>query len=693
MGHLKKAVFVVSVVLSLIVTMNVVSMAFAAAKTPNLWIHVFPSEDAGNQALEDGTIDISAWPLSREWVARWTPMLQTVQMESYVEPAVYQIDLNNQRWPTGDSGSKFYNSSRSQSVMAAEFRKAIACLVDRETILRNVLGGWGVRIDVPVPPSQSAYTDPLNYTISGIVYNFNRTRATQILDAAGFVTGEDGETRVDPLTGDYLAPLTFLVRSDDPVRLQIGQMLAEELVSIGIPLNAKILDKILCLKNTMILYDYSLYTGGWSLGTIPDSYYDLYSSNTYYGPSVGGSNNYVGFCNHEFDGYAAKAKYPVIISEAQEASKTCGYLFLKYCAVVPIYCPKAVKAYKTGWTGTVNDLERGVDNYYSFLNMSNVGDDTIDWGFRENITTLNVIRAEADFWGWRTGISWGTGWGETSDMKMLDLVYEGLLERSLFSQAIMGSGIVENYTVGSWNASAYGGDPDASVMTFNIRSNVTFHNVTGGMRKPVDAYAISFSFNFAQQSIPNYWSHPLSRIWAEVVDNDTIKFFCNNKELWLLHWVGSLKIVNPDIWGIVGAGYYARFYDPAKSDINNNGILDIKEDGTGGWMFDQNASGSIHLVRDEGYYLSSVDIENRIKQMFHAETGDINSDGVVNILDLSLLARALGTTPASGGTPPEWGAWNPQCDLNGDEKVDIVDLVLTTSNYGRTMGQVCADSG
>jgi hypothetical protein len=123
---LKKAVFVVSIILSIIMTLNVVSIAFAAAKTPNLWIHIFPSEDAGNQALEDGTIDISAWPLSREWVARWTPMLQTVQLESYVELGMYQIDLNNQRWPTGDSGSKFYNSSRSQSVMAAEFRKALS---------------------------------------------------------------------------------------------------------------------------------------------------------------------------------------------------------------------------------------------------------------------------------------------------------------------------------------------------------------------------------------------------------------------------------------------------------------------------------------------------------------------------------------------------------------------------------------
>jgi len=56
---------------------------------------------------------------------------------------------------------------------------------------------------------------------------------------------------------------------------------------------------------------------------------------------------------------------------------------------------------------------------------------------------------------------------------------------------------------------------------------------------------------------------------------------------------------------------------------------------------------------------------------------------------LALAARFLGTvdnTPSSDGTPGARGAWNPNCDLNGDNKVDAEDLSIVTANYGKTMG-------
>jgi len=684
-GILKRATFVASVLFASMFGLSIVSVAFAAPKTPNLHIHVYLSDEDGNQALEDGIIDIAGWSLSKEWVNKWTLMFQTISMQSYDELNMFEIDLNSQRWPTGDSGSKFYDSARTQSVKAVEFRKAIACLVDREAIIRDVLGGYGHRMDVPILPSQSAYIDMPNYTFSGVIYDFNRMRAVSILDAAGFTIGLDGETRIDPLTGDYLSPLTFYIRTDDANMEKMGRMLKDELVSIGIPVNAIMADKIVCFKKVMVLYNYNLYTGGWNLGPIPKGYYDFYSSSKYYGPDIGWSENYPGFCNAEFDGYAIRVEYPMTLEDVQEASRTCGYLFLKYCAVVPIYCPEVVKAYRTGWTGVVNDLGHGIDNYFSFLNMDNSGDDTIDWGFKENITTFNVIGAEANLWGWASGDYWGCTWEQSSDSRMLNLIYEGLLDQDPFSQAYVGSGLVENYTLGSWDATSYSGDPDASVLTFHIRNNVTFHNVTGGARKPVDAYVISFSFSFTANSIPNCWCHPLVGTWAEVVDNYTIKFYHWRKSPWILYWVGSFRIINPDIWSKVGSGYQARLFDPAKSDINNNGIIDIMEDGTGAWTFAENASDVIRLVRDDNYYLSSVDVENQLKQMFWADTGDVSRDCVVNILDLSYMARSLGRTtsdPHGSG----WNQYNVDCDLNNDGKIDYLDLAVTSVNYGRTMG-------
>ncbi len=57
--------------------------------------------------------------------------------------------------------------------------------------------------------------------------------------------------------------------------------------------------------------------------------------------------------------------------------------------------------------------------------------------------------------------------------------------------------------------------------------------------------------------------------------------------------------------------------------------------------------------------------------------GDLNSDGIVNIFDLRIVARAFGTVP---GDPN----WDSRADVNRDNRINIYDLVLICRNYGRT---------
>ena len=59
------------------------------------------------------------------------------------------------------------------------------------------------------------------------------------------------------------------------------------------------------------------------------------------------------------------------------------------------------------------------------------------------------------------------------------------------------------------------------------------------------------------------------------------------------------------------------------------------------------------------------------------KASDINADGVVNILDLTLVAAHFGTTPTADQTP------NP--DVNGDGSVNILDLTLVASHLGKTI--------
>jgi parallel beta-helix repeat protein len=57
--------------------------------------------------------------------------------------------------------------------------------------------------------------------------------------------------------------------------------------------------------------------------------------------------------------------------------------------------------------------------------------------------------------------------------------------------------------------------------------------------------------------------------------------------------------------------------------------------------------------------------------------GDLNSDGIVNISDLFIVAKAY-------GTKPEDSNWNPLADLNNDNIINILDLIHVARNYGRT---------
>jgi len=54
---------------------------------------------------------------------------------------------------------------------------------------------------------------------------------------------------------------------------------------------------------------------------------------------------------------------------------------------------------------------------------------------------------------------------------------------------------------------------------------------------------------------------------------------------------------------------------------------------------------------------------------------DINNDGVVDMLDISIAAYAFGSYP---GHP----RWNPLADVNHDNYVDMVDLSLIARHFG-----------
>jgi nitrous oxidase accessory protein len=58
--------------------------------------------------------------------------------------------------------------------------------------------------------------------------------------------------------------------------------------------------------------------------------------------------------------------------------------------------------------------------------------------------------------------------------------------------------------------------------------------------------------------------------------------------------------------------------------------------------------------------------------------GDVNYDTVVNIVDISIIAKAFGSRLRDAN-------WNPRCDLNNDKIINIIDLSVAASRFGNRM--------
>ena len=91
-------------------------------------------------------------------------------------------------------------------------------------------------------------------------------------------------------------------------------------------------------------------------------------------------------------------------------------------------------------------------------------------------------------------------------------------------------------------------------------------------------------------------------------------------------------------------------------DTSQLGILEVHA-----WL------GAVELVGANGADILIV------SEHFHWD-GDINWDGYINDDDLNLISAAFGSIP---GDPN----WDPDCDLNHDNKVDMMDVVIPALNY------------
>ncbi len=147
---------------------------------------------------------------------------------------------------------------------------------------------------------------------------------------------------------------------------------------------------------------------------------------------------------------------------------------------------------------------------------------------------------------------------------------------------------------------------------------------------------------------------------VHVVNSTAIEIYFKRKNAWNVEWAGAMLIIGKSIWENVPLDYNTlKANDPATDDKNNNDIVDLKEDGTGAWTFDNYIPGNyITLKAYDKYYLTQAYIKERLAETFHYSAGDVDESNVVGIRDLGLIHRALGTQ--QGKRSKRNGLWRIQ---------------------------------
>ncbi|NWF86804.1 hypothetical protein HXY32_03225 [Candidatus Bathyarchaeota archaeon] len=79
-------------------------------------------------------------------------------------------------------------------------------------------------------------------------------------------------------------------------------------------------------------------------------------------------------------------------------------------------------------------------------------------------------------------------------------------------------------------------------------------------------------------------------------------------------------------------------------------------------------------IGDTPYIIDSYNIDH-YPLMHPWRLEDVNCDGNINVLDLIVVANALGTSPSDL-------RWNPNADVKEDNKINILDLILVANYLG-----------
>ncbi|MEM1524538.1 MAG: ABC transporter substrate-binding protein, partial [Nitrososphaerales archaeon] len=257
-----------------------------------------------------------------------------------------------------------------------DVRYAINYLINRKYIVNEILRGYGEEMVAcygPYDPDYLVVADIVEAL--NIKYNFEL--ANKIISDALI---NKGAKKIDGKWFYNNKPITlkFFIRSDDPRRKSIGEVLASELEKIGFNI-----DKIFgdLAKATDIIYgsdpkvgEWHLYTEGWGRSAFVK--YDNVIVSQFYAPWFGympgyGEPTYWNYKHDELDAVTKRITTGNFTSKDERDSLIKKAVALGIEEAIRIFIASNIDPYIVSKSvgGVVNDFGAGITNRWSLINM------------------------------------------------------------------------------------------------------------------------------------------------------------------------------------------------------------------------------------------------------------------------------------------------------------------------------------
>ena len=279
----------------------------------------------------------------------------------------------------GGSYSLLVNPSESEKFnpfSSKEVRFALNYLVDRKLIVNELMGGYGAPIISYYGPTDPEYLTIIR-ELESFNFKYNPTLAEEIISKSLI---DRGAVKIDNKwkIKDSEIELRIFIRSDDPVRKSIGEILSVELENIGFSVKKDYGD---LNKAFVVVYgsnpanlDWSLYTEGWGRSAFVK--YDSIGLGQMYSPwfsNMPGFNDpsYWNYENKKLDeltqkiykgGFETAEKRAQLIQEAVTEGIN---------ESVRIFLASKVDQYvvNENVSGVINDLGAGVPSRFTPINV------------------------------------------------------------------------------------------------------------------------------------------------------------------------------------------------------------------------------------------------------------------------------------------------------------------------------------